>query len=43
MSDKKHWSKWCMETPIKHEKHCEKKRPTETKVQVKLDGKKKGK
>ena len=40
MNDK--WGKWCKKTETKHEKYKEKRRPTETKVQVKLD-KKKGK
>ena len=43
MSDKKWWDKWCQKTPTKHEKHCERERPTETKVQTKLNGEKKKK
>ena len=40
MNDK--WRKWATMTEVKHEKYKEKRRPTETKVQAKLD-KKKGK
>ena len=38
MNDK--WSKWDTMTKVKHEKYKEKRRPTETRVQVKLDKKK---
>ena len=37
MTDK--WSKWATMTKVKHEVYKEKRRPTETKVQVKLDKK----
>jgi hypothetical protein len=37
------WSKWATVTKVKHEEYKEKKRPTETKVQAKLDKRKKGK
>ncbi len=33
------WSKWAAMTKVKHEEYKEKRRPTETKVQVKLDKK----
>ncbi len=37
MNDK--WRKWATKTKVKHEKYKEEQRPTETRVQVKLDKK----